>query len=220
MGIVLGAGKDGVLYVLDQNNLGKGVGTRNGFGHLKSPPIFFTYFPGFNFDAKHPPDFNVGGFTHHLHGSPVFWNSPDHGPMLFCWGENENLRAWNIDGTGKVTYLARGHEVASAGLPPAGGMPGGMLTLSANGTNPHTGIVWSAGPLNGDANKHVVEGVLRAYDATEFGTNPDGSRYLKLLWDSKRLPGTFNHDKFCPPVVWGGKVYVTTYDGRVDVYGP
>jgi hypothetical protein len=140
--------------------------------------------------------------------------------MLFCWGENENLRAWNIDGTGKVTYLARGHEVASAGLPPAGGMPGGMLTLSANGTNPHTGIVWSAGPLNGDANKHVVEGVLRAYDATEFGTNPDGSRYLKLLWDSKRLPGTFNHDKFCPPVVWGGKVYVTTYDGRVDVYGP
>ena len=27
------------------------------------------------------------------------------------------------------------------------------------------------------------------------------------------------HSKFCPPVVADGKVFVPTYDGRVDVYG-
>jgi outer membrane protein assembly factor BamB len=43
---------------------------------------------------------------------------------------------------------------------------------------------------------------------------------LKLLWDSKQIPGnTFNHCKFCPPVVADGKIFVPTYDGRVDVYG-
>ncbi len=221
MGIVLGAGKDGVLYVLDQNSLGQALGTNNGFGKLKSPPIFFTYFPGPAVSPMGNLDFLFDGKTHHLHGSPVFWNSPDLGPMLFNWGENENLRAWSVDATGKVTFLAKGNEVASAGLPPPGGMPGGMLTLSTNGRTPHTGIVWAAAPLNGDANQHVVEGVLRAYDATNFATNPDGSKSLKLLWNSKQLPGnTFNHCKFCPPVVWNGKVYVATYDGRVDVYGP
>ena len=49
---------------------------------------------------------------------------------------------------------------------------------------------------------------------------PDGSKTLRLLWDSKRIPGnTFSHNKFGVPVVANGKVYVPTYDGRVDVYG-
>jgi outer membrane protein assembly factor BamB len=247
-GIVLGAGKDGVLYVLDKNNMGKAfrdfskADSRPDLTKLKSPPIFFTFFPGLGLDAsdEHVLDQFVideqlrvpRGKTHHLHGSPLFWKSPDLGPMLFCWGENENLRAWGIDATGKVTFLAMGHEQASAFSANPGGMPGGMLTLSADGTNPGTGVVWATVPLkgnrapgpngdNGDANAHVVEGILFAYDATSFGTNGDGSKFLKLLWNSHQIAGnTFSFSKFCPPVVANGKVYVTTYDGRVDVYGP
>jgi hypothetical protein len=38
---------------------------------------------------------------------------------------------------------------------------------------------------------------------------------MKLLWSATG----FNYSKFCPPVVINGKLYVATYDGRVDVYG-
>jgi outer membrane protein assembly factor BamB len=221
MGIVLGSGKDGVLYVLNKDKLGKGSDPKL----LMQPPIFFTYFPGFGVDPSKIKDLDnthLGdGKTHHLHGTPVFWKSPKHGPMLFVWGENEALRAWTIDNSGKTTFLAQGAEIASAGVGGIGGMPGGMLALSANGSAPNTGIVWATAPLNGDANKHVVEGILRAYDATNLDpvANPDGTPRLKRLWDSKQIPGnTFNFSKFCPPIIADGRVFVPTYDGRVDVY--
>jgi hypothetical protein len=88
--------------------------------------------------------------------------------MLFCWGENESLRAWNVDNTGKITFLAIGHEVASAGMTGRGGMPGGMLSLSCNGNTPHTGIVWTLAPLNGDANAAPVQGVRLRRPGEQF----------------------------------------------------
>ena len=230
LGLVVGAGKDGVLYVLDRGNFGKTAqddlepASKN-YAKLKSPPIFFTYFPGFNVNPA-PDDpralnaYFLDNKTHHLHGSPVYWNGPDHGPMLFCWGENENLRAWNIDKNGKVTFLARGNEVASANCPELhGGMPGGMISLTSNGNTPHSAVVWALAPLNGDANSQVTQGVLRAYDATRFDTNADGSKLLHLLWHSDQWNIIFNHNKFNLPVIANGKVYVPTYDGTIDVYG-
>jgi outer membrane protein assembly factor BamB len=226
--IVLGAGKDGVLYVLDRTNMGKAVGD---FTKLKSPPIFFTWFPGFGIPPTGNLDFEMkpGMKTHHLHGSPVYWNSPDRGAMLFDWGENEYLRAWTFDpNAGLITFLAKGAELASAALADPnqqglGGMPGGILALSANGNQKNTGIIWSTAPVDGDANHDVVEGIVRAYDATvlDTATNTDGTPRLKLLWTSKMIPNnTFRFSKFCPPFVADGKLYVPTYAGRVDVYGP
>jgi outer membrane protein assembly factor BamB len=117
--------------------------------------------------------------------------------------------------------VAKGAEVASAMQGGKGGMPGGILAVSSNGKIANTGIVWATAPLFHDANKNVVEGVLRAYDASNLDPagNPDGTARLKLLWDSKHIPGNqFNFSKFCPPVVADGKIFVPTYDGRVDVY--
>ena len=147
--------------------------------------------------------------------------------MLFVWGENESLRAWKVDqASGKVSFVAKGAEVASAqlALKPdgIGGMPGGMVTISSNGKIPNTGIVWATAPVDGDANHEVVQGILRAYDAIELDPTPidPTTPRMKLLWDSNRAGVTFNHSKFCPPVVADGRVLVTTYDGRVDVYVP
>lgn len=221
MGLVVGAGKDGVVYVLDQDTHRFGKGSD--YKVLRQPPIFFTYFPGFGIDAANVGNLNhlFDGKTHHLHTSPIFWHSPANGPMLFCWGENECLRAWKVAADGTISFVAKSAEVASANVAGKGGMPGGMLALSANGVQPDTGIVWALAPISGDANKHVVEGILRAYDATKLDPvpNADGSPRLKLLWDSRHIPNNrFNHCKFCPPVIADGRVFAPTYDGRIDVY--
>jgi outer membrane protein assembly factor BamB len=220
MNLVVGAGKDGVLYVLDTDTAKFGKGSN--FHNLKHIPIFFTYFPGFGIDAANVAKLDqlFDGKTHHLHASPAFWVSPALGPMLFCWGENENLRAWTIDHNGTTTFVAKSAEVASANTAGKGGMPGGFPIVTSNGGVPNTGIVWATAPID-DANRHVVDGILRAYDATALDPvrNADGTPRLKLLWDSTHIPGnTFKFSKFCPPVVADGKVLVTTYEGRVDIY--
>jgi outer membrane protein assembly factor BamB len=221
LNLVVGAGKDGVLYVLDTDDakLGKG----SDFAALKQPPIFFTYFAGFGVDASQVSNLDKlpDGKTHHLHGSPVFWVSPDRGPMLFVWGENETLRAWTIDTSGKVTFVAKSAEVASAGLGGKGGMPGAFLAVTSDHANADTGIVWAVAPLSHDANRFVVEGIVRAYDASALDPvgNSDGTPRLKLLWDSKHIPNnSFKFSKFCPPVVADGKLFIPTYDGHVDIY--
>ena len=221
--LVIGAGKDGVLYVLDKDNMGRSIGD---LSKLKVPPTFLTFDPDPNSPAYRGAspvrdlDFKPqsGWKTHHLHGSPVYWLSSTHGPMLFAWGENAELRAFAMDPSGHVKLLAHGSELASGPLATApdnmGGMPGGMLTLSANGGD--NGIVWGTAPLNGDANKHVVDGIIRAYDAADFnpGPNENGPAKMRLLWQQ----AGFKYSKFCPPVVTDGKLLVPTFDGQVDVY--
>jgi hypothetical protein len=224
--LVLGGGKDGILYVLNRNRLGKKIADMS---VLKSPPIYVTY-DGVGLPTTVPNiDFQLGGpgnpsKTHHLHGSPAYWNGSS-GPMIFTWGENESLRAWRLDpNTGVVTFVGKGAEVASAALAASptgiGGMPGGMLAVSSDGTQANTGIVWALAPIDGDANHDVVPGIARAYDATNLDPTPldPQTPRLKLLWDSRRAGINFNHSKFCTPVVADGRLFVPTYDGRVDMY--
>jgi outer membrane protein assembly factor BamB len=224
--LLLGAGKDGILYVLDRRNFGKVVGD---FSKLKVSPTFFTYDPDPNVLAYHDAsptspqqDYKpmLGVKTHHLHGSPLYWNSQDHGPMVFAWGENGTLRAFTLDPSGKTRLVAHGSDVASADLAALtknslGGMPGGMLAASSDG--PRNGIIWATAPVSGDANREVRPGVVRAYDASNFGPgdlNPDAVPRLQKIWESSG----FKYSKFCPPVVADGRLIVPTYDGRVDVF--
>ena len=220
--LVLGAGKDGVLYVVHRDDMGRAIGN---LAQLAAPPVFLTYDP----DRANPayagarPDGNLdfkpqpGVKTHHLHGSPVFWQSAAHGGMLFAWGENAQLRAFSMTPAGKTSLLAQGDTVASAALArdsgSLGGMPGGMLTLSANGSQ--DGVVWGTTPVDGDANTDPVSGVVRAYDAANFARQTGGkTARLQLLWQQ----AGFSYSKFCPPVVANGELLVPTYDGRIDVY--
>jgi len=236
--LLVGAGKDGVLYVFDRGNLGRKSVDQTKPALSDNKPlldaVFFTYFPG-TFALN--PLVNVNDFpdgkTHHLHGSPVAWDSASHGTMLFVWGENAPLRAWALKTDGQITFLAESQETASAFSTIYNAMPGGMIALSASGGK--DGLVWDSVPVkgnwngrnnDGNANQQIVEGVLRAYDASTFdGTNSNGNPRMKLLWQST-TPGNpqsgdtrYTYDKFCPPVVADGKVLLATYDGRVIVYG-
>jgi outer membrane protein assembly factor BamB len=227
--IIAGSGKDGILYVMDSNKMGKTTNTdfadpSKNYSKLKSTPIWFTFFPGFGVNAA-PQDIttlNVNFFnrTHHQHSTPVVYDSPVHGKMLFNWGENECLRAWTISNDGIVTFLALGNEFASpkASDENKGGMPGGIISLSSNGKVPGSALIWALVP-EGDANRHLTPGILYCYDANDFATDADGTKRLKVLWKSSDWGLTFTHPKFNAPVVSGGNVFVPTYDARIDVYG-
>jgi outer membrane protein assembly factor BamB len=243
--LLVGSGKDGVLYIFDRGHLGRKFVDQNKTALADNKPllnaVFFTYFPG-TFAIN--PLTNVNGFpdgkTHHLHGSPVAWASEANGTVLFVWGENAPLRSWSLKPDGQITFLGESLETSSAFAEIYNAMPGGMITLSANGGS--AGIVWGSvpvkgtwnehsrddsGPQNqGNANQQIVEGVLRAYDATAFdGKTPNGNPRIKLLWQNTN-PGTpqagdarYTYSKFCPPVVADGRVLLATYDGRIIVFG-
>lgn len=142
--------------------------------------------------------------------------------MVFGWGENGNLRAWSLNADASLSYLACSAETASPQSPsqpggPYGGMPGGMISVSAHEGVPGSGIVWACVPY-GDGNKSVTPGRLLAYDAAAYGTFGDGAGQLRVLWDSQDWNLDFSYNKFNRPIVFGGRLYVPTYDDRVDVY--
>lgn len=229
VGALLAAGKDGILYTAELGSLGRTQPAdlaveraAANYRKLKAPPILYTYYdPSIEPATANPMSLNrlAANRTHHLHGTPVLWRSATHGLMHFCGGENGNLRAWSIDASGVSAYLAGSAEVASAQSPvPPGGMPGWMISLSANGDR--DGIVWALIPYT-DANMSLSAGRFLAYDAQDFATLAGGGRQIVPIWDSQDWGQgcAFTHPKFNRPVVCQGRIYVPTYDSRVDVYG-
>jgi len=88
-----------------------------------------------------------------------------------------------------------------------------MLSISANGSTGGSGILWASLPFRGDANQHVVPGILRAFDAADVQHE---------LWNSKQNAArddVGNFAKFCSPTVADGKVFLPTFSGQLAVYG-
>jgi hypothetical protein len=228
-GLVLGAGKDSILYSLDWRKFGM---TQPGdlwqpagnYAKLKTAPIWFGFYNG---DAPaaptDPKDLNKLFYnkTHHQHGSPTYWQEQH---LLYTWCENGNLRAGRVTSDGKWNFLARSEEIASPYSPvPPGGMPGAMMCLSSNGAK--DGVIWACVPdkdaNKGDDNKGFTTGRIFAFDALQFGSKmQDGDQQIQRLWMSD-VPPAGHHDfnKFGSPVVNDGRLWQTTYDGRVLVFG-
>jgi hypothetical protein len=225
-GIYIASGKDGIAYSTKTDNMGDTkpadfADPKANCAKLAAPPVWLTESPG-------PVDpcpvnlttlnFMPWGKTRHMHMTPVQYASPVHGEMLFAWGENSQLHAWAVSPTGQLTYLAQGNETASANVANSpGGMPGGFCTLSSNGSTAGSAVLWCTIPY-GDANANITNGRLLAYDPDNFIANADGSKTLAVLWDSQQWGIGFIFNKFDPPVVDGGLVYVANYNGGVDVY--
>jgi alpha-glucosidase len=197
--LVIAGGKDGMLYVLHRSSLGQGHPTLAAPivqsiritpepQPIPQPPTY-----------QGPPAYHGPDDWHHLHGTPVYWNGPQ-GPTLYLWPEMDKLKAFTVKTSG-LTSLVESKTNAAAG------MPGAALSLSANANQPGTGIVWASRPLNADANRHNVEGILEAYDASHIaGAEP--------LWTNRQnLPrdGGGFFAKFSPPTVVEGRVFLSTF---------
>ena len=191
---IISGGKEGILYVLSLTDMGKFAASPTA-PNCQNPNAVQQV-------NAFPPVFH-NGQKHwgNIHGSPVFWKEPETA-WVYVWGENSRLEAFNFEG-GLLKNVDNPKE--SKFRPPIG-MPGGMLTVSANGSQPGSGIVWAVVPLDGDANQQRgVKGIVLALDAHDVS---------RTLWTSEqdaerdRL-GLFA--KFDPPMVANGKVFVATY---------
>jgi hypothetical protein len=224
IGVCVATGKDGIAFPIKAGDLG-GTTLRDlatpkaNCAKLAAPPVWITMSPGpVDPCPTDPRTLNSfpWGDTAHLHMTPVQFFDPALGSWtIFAWGKNSQLHKWAVSSTGNLTYIAQSHEFASAdvrGNSP-GGMPGGFCSGSSNGANPNSAILVCTIPY-GDANAHVVNGRLLLYDAVHLAA--DGS--LKVLWDSQRWGVQFLFNKFDPPVIDGGQIYVPNYNGGVDLY--
>jgi len=230
-GNLIGGGKDGILYNLNKDNLGK---------HTWDPqfnlPFVATYLPnapngpaGLPTTTQANPDWPIiklnrnlhaqtpNGKSVHIHGTPVYMETATQG-TVYLWGENERLKAYNYDfATKRITgFRGEGTQFASGNMAPPGGMPGGRLVVSSNGTAPNTGVVWGVYPVQGDANANVVPGALVAYDARKANKGQLNQLFHSDANPANRL-GAFA--KYSTPVVANGKVYVGTFSNKVVQYG-
>jgi hypothetical protein len=197
--LVVSGGKDGMLYLLHRSSLGHG---RTAIGVKGAQAVRITPKPE---PRPEPPAYhgrplyNGPDDWHHLHGTPVYWNGPE-GPTLYLWPEMGKLKAISI----RHSQLATTVESKTSA---AEGMPGAALSLSAHGSQPASGVLWASRPLNADANRRNVEGILEAYDAAHIaGAEPIWTNRQNLERDG----GGF-FAKFSPPTVADGRVFLSTF---------
>ncbi len=185
--VVVGGGKTGKVYVLNSRTMRP----RQAFQAAKN------IYAALQNKAASDTGWNAGP---QLNGSLTYWRGPDQRfAYIYLWGARDYLRA----------YRFSWHEMLFDTIPAAVGrhlvdlgdsttvIPGGMLSLSANGNTSRSAIVWST--LKEAAGAGYL---LSAYDAES----------LDELW-STRLP-TVAYPQ--PPTVAHGMVLVATRsdDGR------
>ncbi len=183
--LFVGIGKDKLFRVIDSTNM----------GHFNS---------GFDNDVQ-----QFTAATSPYFGAPVYWNSPNNGPVVYLWGPKDFLKAYKfVGGLFQTTPVTQSTVQNSSGF--SNSAP---LSVSENTDLVGGGIVWGAASFSGVATGQSVPGILRAFDATNLATE---------LWNSKQNAARDDvglYAKFNPPTVANGKVYLGTFSGQLQVYG-
>ena len=147
-----------------------------------------------------------------IRSSPVAWRDSPSTARLYVWPANEQLKAFLVSTDAATpgppvavdsTALKVSQHTTQAGL----------LSLSVNGTEAGTAVLWASQPTVGSASRTLAGGMLRAFNATNLKSE---------LWNSERNAahdrvGLFS--KNAPPVVANGRVFLPTFSDRIRVYG-
>jgi hypothetical protein len=197
--LAVSGGKGGKLYVVDSERMG---------GLSSSGTKDDNVVQSFDVNA---PD--------HIHGSPLFWRGPGIA-RLFVWGEKDTLKSYPFLGAayapGSNVFDVAHVETSTVSAPndlanPE--MPGGVLSLSANGEKSGSAILWASVPFDGDANQRVRPGILRAFDAADV---------THELWNSHQnatRDDCGNYPKFAAATIANGRVYYGSFSNQLCVYG-
>jgi hypothetical protein len=195
--LLLGGGKPGKFYLLDQDDMG---------GYQQGADGMDRVVQSFQATILH------NNVAYHIRGTPVFWTSPN-GPRFYLWGEGESLKEYDLTIHSPVSATIQTTPVATGTTKlPSFSIQGGFLSISANSSAPGIGIVWASYPVT-DAVRSGLQGVLRAYDADNVGHE---------LWNSQQNPardGVGDFAKFNPPTIANGRVYLATFSNQLLTYG-
>lgn len=183
--LAITSGKEAILYVADKDSMG-GVDTVD---HVRQK-------------------INVG--TTDISGGTAYWES-DSGKYVYIWPAIElPVCRFTVDestGTLDTASLQQSTVINEY-------KPSGILSVSSNGGQMGSGIVWANAPLD-----WAVQGVpnrpsiLRAFDASDL---------THELWNSQmnaNRDSIQNYPKFVPPTIANGRVYMSTFSGKVYMYG-
>lgn len=192
--LLVGGGKQGMLYLMDPAKLG---------GYQMATDNVLQ-----EFQATFPQH----GCTGHIHGGPVYFSDGSH-RYVYLWGENDHLRVFEfLSASGTVGPHFNSSPVAQSKVKVPEeqcGMPGAFLSISAN--DKADAIVWALAPFGGDANQHVVTGMLYAFRASSFAKGP---AKLDPLWTSRDKLARDDvglYAKFTYPTIANGRVYVASW---------
>jgi chitodextrinase len=195
--LIVGGGKAAIFYLLNTNNLGHETGS----------------------DSGAVQEFSIGNAgcgEGKIHGSPTYYNSSSLGPLIYVWSDNDYMHEFKFNGS---TFPSTTAYINSSMTAAECGEPGVMLSVTANGNNDSTAIVWGNGVLSGDASHTTEPGILRAFNATNVNQE---------LWDSQQnasRDSCGNFAKYTYPVVVNGKAYLASFgtanagSGQLCVYG-
>ncbi len=183
--LMFAGGKEGVIFLINRENMGK-------LEDEKGVPV--QRFKATNGCGRKDCAQTLG---------TAFWARKKDG-ILYVWDRNDFLNAYDfIDGRFVTTPSAVSIEKR--------GMNGGP-TVSANGSDIASGIVWSA-TTQSTKSGGLAPGTLRAFRASNIREEIYNS-------DTNAERDALGHfTKFAPPVVANGKVYVPTQSKAVVVYG-
>src|SRR5262249_39772301 len=187
---IIETGKTGPPYPIDRDNMGK-------------------------FDTPYDHSVQIvplagAGTTPGVWGNPAFFQDGPNTGIIYYWGSSSPGLAFRIT-NGVIDPIPASQTAISFGF------PGSQPSISSNGTNGSSAIMWA---LRSDNYGSAGPEVLYAYNAENLG---------QLLWSSTDLaspgPGVLGCDeiggssvKFTFPIVTNGHVYAGS-NGSLAVYG-
>ena len=183
--LYLTGGKDGNLYLLNKDAMG-------------------GYVPSSNQVQEVVPL----GSNANMHCQAAYYKGSSK-EFVYVWSENDPLRAIQFDRASNL--LSPQNQVVSNAVGPTG-QSGAVLSVSSNGSQEGTGILWASYAYTGDAEHAVSAGILRAFDANDVSNQ---------LWNNQlnQRDAGGNYAKFAAPTIANGHVYLPTFSNRVVVYG-
>lgn len=197
--LLVGGGKTGSLYVLYRGNLG-------GFRYGDDSQIVQTVPAGVVAPTQ-------GFDLFRIYSSPVWWNN-----LLYVWPKHNDLVALPFVPDPQIPRYgqfdaARATYAGTNAQREREAQAGGYLSVSANGNDPNSAILWA---VHGTDNSAAGRGgILHAFAANDL---------THELWNSE-MNATRDRlayqAKFVAPTIANGKVYVPTFnDSTGDASSP